>query len=67
MAFAPAQDHQVELPVTLVHQVPCVSVRELNVLSEATEQSENMSFQKLCIISSIDFDSIYTFMNLNLE
>lgn len=67
MAFAPAQDHQIELPVTLVHKVPCVSARELNVLSEGTEHAENMSFKKLCTISSTDVDSVHTFMNLNLE
>lgn len=31
VAFSPAQNHEIEFPITLIDQVPCVPVKEHNV------------------------------------
>lgn len=31
MAFSPAQNHEIELPITLINQVPCVPARDDNM------------------------------------
>lgn len=33
MAFSPAQNHEIELPVTLINQVPCVPAKEDKLLN----------------------------------